>query len=531
MTASIPVPERLLAIWQRMLDACTDATHADYPAHGAMGISVCEIWQRDAEAFTAWAHTQHYTEDRFLVRIRIAGNFGPENCWWVDAKVYQRYLQFIRPIAGEGTIRPLGDWLTDPRCYVDFPTFLRLLSKGWAVEHILTKPPVMRQRGRKYPYAHAEIPLGMVFGRLTVMGFPDVISPASGWKQYVYPCRCACGTAEHRVYATNLLNGEIVSCGCYLREMRGTYTLVHGDARRTEYTRLYTIWTRMVAACTKPQHRDYPIYGRRGIAVCLAWQTDYTAFRTWALAQGYHDAMHIERHDRTGDFSPDNCFFTDDTPLTSRSRVLSFDGASKTLAEWARDPRCVVTAQAFLQRMARGWELDDALHVEHLRTESKPITVFGETHSLMEWSRDPRCCVTWSCLQSRLRIGWDAEEALITPSGDSRPGIEAFGERKALAAWARDPRCVVPEHLLRKRLQQGWDAVSAITTPSSATPRKQPIEAFGESKTLQQWVHDTRCRVPLTTLRSRLKAGWPFASALTTPAYSRSTVSAEHDDA
>jgi hypothetical protein len=519
MTVRTPVDERLHATWRRMCDVCMDPRHGDYAAHGGMGVGVCGAWQHEADAFIAWAHAHGYADDRFLIRIRIAGDFAPENCWWVDAAVHGRYLKFIRLVAGEGTVRPVGEWLADPRCRVDLRTFLALLDKGWTVDRILSKPPEVRRRGRKYPFASADIPLGMVFGRLTVTGSPDTVVPPSGWTQYVYPCRCACGTADHRVYATNLLNGEIVSCGCYRRERRGTQTLTHGDTGHAGRTQLYALWTRMVAVCTKPPHRDYPIYGARGIAVCLAWQTDYVAFRTWALAQGYRDGLRVERRDRQGDFTPENCVLTDDAPLTSRSRILTLDGESKTLADWACDPRCIVSAQAFYQRMARGWTLEDALYVAQLRSGTSALIVaFGESRTLTEWSRDPRCLVPWTCVQGRLRAGWDAEAALTTPWGDSRPRIEAYGERKGMAAWMRDPRCVVPEQVLRKRLQQGWPAEQAIATPHATRTHHQPFEAFGEWKTLLQWARDARYGMPLTTLRSRLKAGWPLESALTTPA-------------
>ena len=514
--------ERLLIIWQRMLGACTDETHADFAAHGAMGISVCEAWQRDAAAFVAWASEHHYADDRFLVRIRIDDDFRPENCWWVDDKVYQRYLQFIRPIPGESTMRSLGDWLTDPRCRVDLPTFTRLLAKGWTVERILTEPPEMRKRGRKYPFANADIPIGMVFGRLTVSGEPDVVYPPSGWKQYVYPCRCACGTQEHRVYAVNLLNGEIISCGCYQREHAGEQSYMHGDAQKSGVSPLYAIWTRMVYVCTKPKHKDYPIYGGRGIAVCLAWQSDYSLFRAWAQAHGYQPGLRLERYNRDGDFSPENCFVTDDAPTTSRSRMLIVEGETKSLADWARDPRCRVSQSTFFGRIARGWQAEDALLVEpRCIAPPQQLTAFGETRSLTAWLQDSRCCVKYDRLQARMKAGWDVESALTIPPGGTRPGIVAFGERKSLAAWARDPRSVVTEETLRLRLKKGWTAEEAITTPQQSS---QHYEAFGEWKLIAQWADDPRCGVPRQTLYSRMHAGWALEEALTTPAGGRSQI-------
>jgi len=520
MDTVTPPPHRLFRIWQRMVEACTQPMHADYAAHGALGIMVCAVWQQSFASFSDWAMGSNYADDRFLIRIRIDEGFDPMNCWWVDAQVYQRYLHYIRPVAGGGQVLPLGRWLTDERCHVDLPTFLRLLAQGWSVERILTKPPEIRQRGRKYPFAYNGIPPGMIFGQLTVTGLPDIVHSPSGWKHYSYPCRCTCGTTDHWVLDTNLLNGEVFSCGCYRRKTQGTATLTHGDARKSGVRPLYHIWRRVMAVCTNPRHRNYPLYGQRGIAVCLEWQQDYAAFRTWAEATGYRTGLRLERQDQHGDFTPANCYWTATAPRTSRSQLLTFAGETKSLAEWARDPRRVVSSVSVVGRVQRGWSLEDALFVALQRKASSPaIRAFGEHKSLMAWSRDPRCLVHWQCLHGRLRAGWEAETAMTIPSGGTRPGLEAFGEEHSVAAWVRDHRCVVTEAILRQRLKQGWEAEAALTTPTAHRKRGMLYEAFETWRSLVEWARDARCIVPLPTLRSRVDAGWNFEAALTTPPY------------
>lgn len=41
----------------------------------------------------------------------------------------------------------------------------------------------------------------------------------------------------------------------------------------------------------------------------------------------------------------------------------------------------------------------------------------------------------------------------------------AFGETKCMVDWVADPRCVVSSHCLRYRLKNGWDFPTALTTP------------------------------------------------------------------
>ena len=45
------------------------------------------------------------------------------------------------------------------------------------------------------------------------------------------------------------------------------------------------------------------------------------------------------------------------------------------------------------------------------------MTAFGESKSIYEWLRDPRCAVkTYTTLQSRLFRGSDPEQAITTPA-------------------------------------------------------------------------------------------------------------------
>lgn len=52
------------------------------------------------------------------------------------------------------------------------------------------------------------------------------------------------------------------------------------------------------------------------------------------------------------------------------------------------------------------------------------------------------------------------------------------------------------------------------------TRRNRYHEAFGETKCVSEWSRDPRCAVNLVTLNSRLRNGWDFFQALTTPAAS-----------
>lgn len=195
-------------------------------------------------------------------------------------------------------------------------------------------------------------------------------------------------------------------------------------------------------------------------------------------------------------------------------QYLTLEGETKTIADWARDSRCVPDVNTLRCRLQLGWSLADALTLP-VRPEVM-LTAWGETKRLPDWLTDARCIVERPVLEHRLQMGWHPVAALSTSPDPNQ--IEAFGETKAVGDWARDARCAVSDELLRSRIAGGWHPEEAMTEPiKSHAPRKRLLSAFGETKAIADWAEDRRCAVLLGTLRKRLREGWEAEKALTTP--------------
>lgn len=91
-------------------------------------------------------------------------------------------------------------------------------------------------------------------------------------------------------------------------------------------------------------------------------------------------------------------------------QYLTLEGKTKTIAAWARDPRCVPDVNTLRRRLRLGWSPADALSVP-VHPEVR-LTAWGETQTLAAWSRDPRARGGLKTLRWRLHQGWEPEEVV-----------------------------------------------------------------------------------------------------------------------
>lgn len=199
------------------------------------------------------------------------------------------------------------------------------------------------------------------FGRLTVVGDgPDHIWNGQAARR-VY-CRCDCG-GEALTSLSQLRLGRTQSCGCLSHERASQANFKHGkSSRRGRATdRLNTIWVRMRSRCNSEADPAYPRYGGRGIRICEEWAS-FAAFERWALSNGYHPDLSIDRIDNDGGYNPSNCrWATRQTQNrnTSRNRLFTYRGRTACLPELVEGTGlCPSTVRS---RIHRGWSVADAM--------------------------------------------------------------------------------------------------------------------------------------------------------------------------
>jgi hypothetical protein len=193
------------------------------------------------------------------------------------------------------------------------------------------------------------------------------------------------------------------------------WTSRDGDSKEP----LYAVWNTMLARCENEKHNRYHRYGGRGISVCDQWH-DYSEFRRWASKSGYKKGLQIDRINTDGDYCPRNCRWTtskQNNRNRSNNRMVTYEGVTKSLAEWADDRRCAVPYKVLWERLQDGWEFQRALTSGQRRKNGyRVIHAFGQDKSISEWVADDRCPdVAASTVWKRINDGWPPERAISTP--------------------------------------------------------------------------------------------------------------------
>lgn len=160
---------------------------------------------------------------------------------------------------------------------------------------------------------------GKKFGRLTV-----IKKSGHRGKDVTWECSCDCGKTVI-VSGNDLRSGHTQSCGCLQRERATEVNTKHGAAGRGGRDNLYSRWEGIKKRCYTKSCKSYKDYGGRGIKMCDEWLNDYSAFREWALSNGYEPHLTIERKDVDGDYCPANCTWIPKGEQTKNRRKFRRD--------------------------------------------------------------------------------------------------------------------------------------------------------------------------------------------------------------
>lgn len=193
----------------------------------------------------------------------------------------------------------------------------------------------IKYKGENYSFS-----IGDRIQRLTIIGLCRIRINSVSRKCCV--CKCDCGNVIGPSRLHMLINGELVSCGCYSRDIHRQQMInkntIHGDNTRNNRTKLYNIWAGMLERTRSTNRRDSKYYSLKGIKVCNEW-LDFENFKAWAIKNGYKEGLSIERKDNSIGYNPENCIFIqlkDQNKNKTNSRIIEYNGIRHTITEWCR---------------------------------------------------------------------------------------------------------------------------------------------------------------------------------------------------
>ncbi len=200
-------------------------------------------------------------------------------------------------------------------------------------------------------------PVGSVVHHFTILEFLGTVR-----RKRRYRCRCECGN-EKEVVEDDLRTGTTKSCGCFRKKRMSRLNRTHGQGgqNRTYLYRTWeSIWERTENSRPSNPHASYH---RRKIVVDPCWET-FEAFRDYVDARlgTRPDGQSLDRIDNNRGYEPGNIRWATPTQQqrnTSRNTVLTVDGVSRCIAEWAEVSG--LSSAVICQRRKRGWSDDLAV--------------------------------------------------------------------------------------------------------------------------------------------------------------------------
>ena len=133
---------RLHMIWKSMKNRCSANSGRYYKNYKLRGISVCEEWKNDFNAFYEWAINNGYYPTLSIDRIDGTKGYSPDNCRWATAKMQANNIKTNVIITYNGESHTIPEWsqITNIPSYV----IRNRRNYGWNVERILTTPVIKK---------------------------------------------------------------------------------------------------------------------------------------------------------------------------------------------------------------------------------------------------------------------------------------------------------------------------------------------------------------------------------------------------
>lgn len=101
---------RLYSIWRDMKNRCKGLKKRDKENYFDRGITVCDRWEDDFQAFYWWAIFHGYRDDLTIDRIDNDKGYSPDNCRWVTRAEQNNNTRRNHYITYNGETHTVKEW-------------------------------------------------------------------------------------------------------------------------------------------------------------------------------------------------------------------------------------------------------------------------------------------------------------------------------------------------------------------------------------------------------------------------------------
>lgn len=132
--------ERLYVVWADVKVRCYVPNSVSYKLYGARGITMCDEWKNDYNAFREWAMANGYDASAkrgecTLDRIDVNGIYEPNNCRFVSSKTQNNNKRTNILITSNGETHSLAEWARIRNIPIDTIKWRR--RAGWQGERLI----------------------------------------------------------------------------------------------------------------------------------------------------------------------------------------------------------------------------------------------------------------------------------------------------------------------------------------------------------------------------------------------------------
>lgn len=128
---------RIYDIWRAMKQRCYYKKNVCYKDYGGRGITVCEEWLHNFQAFYDWAMANGYEENLTIDRKDVNGNYEPSNCRWATNAEQATNKRNSRYIKYRGELKTLSEW--SKVTGIDQKTISYRIEKGYPMDKVFSR--------------------------------------------------------------------------------------------------------------------------------------------------------------------------------------------------------------------------------------------------------------------------------------------------------------------------------------------------------------------------------------------------------